>query len=440
MNISRKLNEDLNKIAFPLLIQSISAILIGIIDQAMIGRTSIEGYGAVGIVNSTLYVITGVLGILSVTFNIMASRQKNFDKDDVQKLFSDFISLGLLLSVFTYVTIFIFKDIIFKVMYGLNGQILDIAKVYFTIYGFSIVLNTMIFIVSTNFKIYKKTKYILIFSIIANIANVFLNYILIFGKLGLPKLGVTGAAIASILATIIQLILLLIFSKAILNIKMGFSFRVYKYSEIIKKSFPILVQDLMDGMILILLINSFIGRLSVSEIGTYSLINSIISVSIMPGYIYGSSVMTLVGQYFHNKNFINCHHIIRQALKNSLLIIIVILLIAYFKPMFIVKIITDETNLIELSSKIIFWALLFQVVRIPQEIYKNALQTMDESNYVLKHTFISNSVCVILIMSFFILNQRNIMVVYISLFINYFIQYFYFRRKCKSKMKILNKI
>lgn len=434
MNISKKLNNDLNKIAFPLLVQSISTILIGIIDQAMIGRTSIEGYGAVGIVNSTLYVITGMLGILSVTFNIMASRQKKFNKRDVQKLSKNFISLGLLLSLIIYITIFIFKNIIFKYMYGLDGQILDISKTYFNIYGFSIILNTLIFIVSTNFKIYKNTKYILVFSVVANTINVLFNYGFIFGNLGLPKLGVTGAAISSVLATSVQLILLLRFSKKILNIKVGFNFSISNYSTIFKKSFPILVQDLMDGMILILVINSFIGRLSVSEIGTYSLINSVVSVVIMPGYIYGSSVMTLVGQYFHNKNFVNCNHIIRQALRNSLILISVILLITYLQPTLIVRIITDKIDLIKFSSNIIFWALLFQIVRIPQEIYKNALQTMDESNYVLKYTFASNIICIVLLVSFFLLDHKNLMMVYISLFVNYLLQYIYFRRRCKSKI------
>lgn len=61
--------KEINLIALPLLLQSITGLALGLVDQAMIGRISIEAFAAVGVIVALLYTITGILGSIAVAFN-----------------------------------------------------------------------------------------------------------------------------------------------------------------------------------------------------------------------------------------------------------------------------------------------------------------------------------------------------------------------------------
>lgn len=69
----------INKLAIPLMLNSISSIIINLCDQAMVGRTYLEGFASVAIIGSNIYSITGVLGAISIGFNILGSKSKGRD-------------------------------------------------------------------------------------------------------------------------------------------------------------------------------------------------------------------------------------------------------------------------------------------------------------------------------------------------------------------------
>ena len=74
--LNKKTFLNLNSIAIPLVLSSISGIIMGIIDQALVGRISIYAYGGVGLVTSTINSIIGILGSMSIAFNILGSQCK----------------------------------------------------------------------------------------------------------------------------------------------------------------------------------------------------------------------------------------------------------------------------------------------------------------------------------------------------------------------------
>lgn len=61
--------DELNSFAIPLIIQFVASYLIGLTDQAIIGRISVEAYGVIGVVNSFNYMLLGIVGSVSIIFN-----------------------------------------------------------------------------------------------------------------------------------------------------------------------------------------------------------------------------------------------------------------------------------------------------------------------------------------------------------------------------------
>ena len=67
---AREKAQALNKIALPLIIQNLSTTAILLADVAIIGRLSHEAFNAVGVVSALFSLIVGIVGYLSVQFNI----------------------------------------------------------------------------------------------------------------------------------------------------------------------------------------------------------------------------------------------------------------------------------------------------------------------------------------------------------------------------------
>ena len=113
----------INKMAFPLVLNSLSSLTIGLVDQAMVGRISIFAYGAVGVVATTLYSISGILGMLGVSFNILGAQSKGLDdKDSLFNKTRITIALSVFIGLLFYIFILIFKVPILKICFGIHGS------------------------------------------------------------------------------------------------------------------------------------------------------------------------------------------------------------------------------------------------------------------------------------------------------------------------------
>lgn len=100
----------INIIALPLILNSLTGLLIGILDQAMVGRISIFAYGAVGVIATTLYSVSGIIGMIAVSFNILGSQSMGLnDNEDLYNKFRITLILSLLIGLLFYTLILILK-------------------------------------------------------------------------------------------------------------------------------------------------------------------------------------------------------------------------------------------------------------------------------------------------------------------------------------------
>lgn len=86
--------KELNKFAFPLIIQNITGMLIGLVDEMFIGRISTEAYGAIGIMVALMNLLAGIFGNIAVTFNIEGAKKEErmILKDFLYILYLRFLS------------------------------------------------------------------------------------------------------------------------------------------------------------------------------------------------------------------------------------------------------------------------------------------------------------------------------------------------------------
>lgn len=321
---------DLNYIAIPLILSSISGIIMGIIDQAFVGRISIYAYAGVGLVTSSINSLVGVLGAMSIAFNILGSQCIGKDnREELNDKFTIYIILSVFIGVVLSILINIFCKTILKTLFGLNGQVLKEAINFIRIYSISILLNLVIFIYSTVFKIFRRTGNILMVTIIVNIINVILDYSLIFGKFGCPKMGSIGAALGTIIALTLNLAIYVFISSGLVKIKFDIYNLAIKIKEILNFSISFIGQEFMEDIVFVIGVNAIISRMGVLELSTYTLILQIINVVLMPMFGYSMANLSLVSESYAREDIKNSLNISKYSSINLVLLYFIMFIVIF---------------------------------------------------------------------------------------------------------------
>ncbi|MFH0881420.1 MAG: MATE family efflux transporter, partial [bacterium] len=145
-----------------------------------------------------------------------------------------------------------------------------------------------------------ETHQFMVISILMNVINVGLNWVLIFGHFGLPALGPRGAALGSTLGTVIGMLL---FAAVGLGHKRRREYRYYHIANLsrnmARKILNLTIPSGSRSLLVMLGFATFSGivaRLGTVEMATTNVILNIVSLSYMPGFGFGIAAASLIGQ------------------------------------------------------------------------------------------------------------------------------------------------
>ena len=197
-------------LAVPVALQSMLQSSFSIVDQIMIGQlgsVSVAGVGLAGKFSSIFSVLASAIGAIA---GIMISQylgQKN--KQEVSRSFYlNLLMVTAMASVFTFLCM-VFPQQIMG-LYTQDHKTQLAAASYLTILAGTFLPVAGATLLSTLFRCMEKASLPLYASIIAAALNTGLNYVLIFGKLGFSSMGADGAAIATLVSQIANLLIMLL--------------------------------------------------------------------------------------------------------------------------------------------------------------------------------------------------------------------------------------
>ena len=196
-------------LAIPVALQSMLQASFSIVDQIMIGQlgsVSVAGVGLAGKFASIYSVIVSAVGVVA---GIMISQylgQKN--SREVRRSF--FVNLLICLGLAGIFTLLCggFPSQIMG-LYTTDAPMGQAAASYLLIITATFLPIAGATLLSTLLRCMEKAQLPLYASIASAILNTGLNYVLIFGKLGLPAMGASGAAIATVISTWVNFLLML---------------------------------------------------------------------------------------------------------------------------------------------------------------------------------------------------------------------------------------
>lgn len=198
-------------IAIPVGLQSMLQSSFAMIDQLMVGRLGSTAVTAVEVAGRPAFIYSVVLGAVSAIAGIMISQYLGM-KDEVmadRSLSVNLTAAMLLAALFTVLCLLMPSQIVDLYIKD-DPAVLHTGTSYLTLIVWTYLPMGISSILAVMIRCMDRAVWPLYAGIIAAVVNTALNYVLIFGHFGFPALGVTGAAIASVISQIVNLLLTLI--------------------------------------------------------------------------------------------------------------------------------------------------------------------------------------------------------------------------------------
>lgn len=217
---------EINSLAIPAIFSGIAEAVISLTDLAIIGNVklnSVEAMAAVGLVGSFLSALIWVMAQTKTAISAIVSQHLGAGRvHAVKTLIPQAIFFNLTLSILIYLSTSIFANWIFRA-YNAEGLILEYAVEYYQIRAIGFPLTLVTFAIYGAFRGMQNTIWAMKCGIVGALLNVVLDFALVFGIEGIiPAMHIKGAAIASVIAQTVMLIMALyyFFTKTPFNLKL----------------------------------------------------------------------------------------------------------------------------------------------------------------------------------------------------------------------------
>ena len=202
--------KSLCKIAIPVTLQSMLQASFSIVDQIMIGQLGETNISAVGLCGNFSLIFSVVIGAVSTVAGILIAQF--IGAENIKEAWSSF-DLSLICGIIISALFLLAAGILPLQILGLytkDMSIINTGAVYFRIVAFSYIPMAVSNILSAWLRCREHAAIPFLASFGAVAVNTGLNYLLIFGKSGLPCMGIKGAAIATLISQLFNLIFIVI--------------------------------------------------------------------------------------------------------------------------------------------------------------------------------------------------------------------------------------
>ena len=364
----KNIKEEISKtiqLAYPVIIGQLGIIMMGVVDSIMVGRLGSVPLAAASLGNSLIFIILIVgIGCSIVISPLVAILVGGKRYTECGVYFRQSLFVNVLLSFAMIAVIFIGVNFIYKL--NQPPEVIELTVVYMSIVGLS-ALPLMIY------QTYKQfieglsiMKPAMVIAILANIINAFANWVLIFGELGFPKLGLAGAAWATFSSRIFMALAIMIYvmkNEKFKQFDVTFHFRGINF-PIIKK---ILRLGLPSGFQYFFEVGAFsfavimIGWIGANELAAHQIAINLASISFMAVLGISQAASIRVGNAMGEQNIAKIRKagftgIALGASIMSLAGISFILLNNFLPTLYI-----DDEAVISIASRLIIIAALFQL-------------------------------------------------------------------------------
>ncbi len=390
------------KLAYPVILGMLGHTLVAFVDNLMVGQLGTAELAAVSLANSFMFIAMSVgIGFSTAITPLIAEAdgEGNFKKG--KSAFKHGLFLCTLLSVVLFLGVFTAEPLLHVMKQP--EEVVQLAIPYLNLVAASLIP----LIVFQAFKQFSDglsmTKYPMYATLIANVVNVVLNYIFIFGKFGMPQLGIVGAAIGTLASRVIMVAYLwYLLAKNEKSRNFVINIKLFELSkEMIKKLFGLGLPSAMQMFFEVAIFTAAIwlsGILGKNPQAANQIALNLSSMTFMVAVGLSVTAMVRMGNQKGLKRFVELRRIAFSIFILATLFAIVFAILFFIFNGMLPKLYLDYDDplkfaenfeVVTIASKLLLIAAIFQISDTIQVVTLGALRGMQDVKIPTFITFIA---------------------------------------------------
>lgn len=386
------MRSDILTIALPSLVELVLTSLTSMADQIMVGRLpgqlGVQALSAVGLcMNPKFILMTALMAINTGTTAVVARYRGMGNQEKANQTFKQSLIFNIFLSAIMMVIGVVFARQLIGLIAGngISETTVEYAVTYFRIQMYGFIPLMMTNTVTSTLRAIGDSKMPMVYNTIANVVNLFFNYGLIYGKLGMPEMDVAGASLATVIGQCVAFVIAMyiMFSKkryVYIDFKEKTGYNKTIMSNVLGIGLPSMLEQLClrIGIIIYSRIVASLGDISYA---THMVCMNIQSLTFMSGMAFQNSATTLMGQSLGRRRLDMADNYTRMTRNISFWISCIIgVVLALFGGQ-IVNIYNSTPEIVEMGGKLLAIVAITQPFQSSQFVTTGALRGAGDTKY-----------------------------------------------------------
>ncbi|WNR43143.1 MATE family efflux transporter [Paenibacillus roseipurpureus] len=371
-------------VTWPIFIDSVLRMMLGTADVFMLSRISDEVTGAVGLANEIIVFCILMFGFVGIGTSVAVAQHLGAGKvKEASHISALAITINFIFGAIVSIALITFAEPLMHLM-NLAPEQIAIAKKYLNLISAFIWIEALSYAISSILRSNGHTRDVMYVTLGVNVIHVVGNSLLIFGNLGFPEWGVTGAAVSTIVSRLAGLIVLLVILYRRLQVPillkhyMSFDRRIMK--QILSVGLPAAGEHI-SWQSQYLMIFSFINIIGATALSAHVYVMNVTNYFISLGMAIGMGTEIIVGHMVGAGAFKEAYHKLLRSLKITFLVTFIVVSITAIFRKGLLGLFTENQDIIAMGSMILLLSIILEPGRTFNLVVINSLRAAGDARF-----------------------------------------------------------
>jgi putative MATE family efflux protein len=245
--------KQLALLSIPIALQNLIGFGVNMMDTIMLGSLGENQISASAIASQPFFILSVIIFGLSSGASVLTSQYwGKGDMAAIRKIIAISLRVATVCAVLFSALVIIFPEFVMSI-YTNDKEVIRLGAQFLRIIGFSYVISAMSMTFLYVIRSVEHVMFPLVINIIIFVVNTILNWLLIYGEFGFPRLGIRGSATATLLSRIIEFAIVINFAfrldkKICLKLKDILSFDSGLFKDFLHYSLPVVINETLWGV------------------------------------------------------------------------------------------------------------------------------------------------------------------------------------------------
>lgn len=394
----KELVKETVNMAWPAVIESFFGAFVGLVDSYMVSNLGTEAVASVGLTTQPKFLGLSMFFAVNVSVSALIARRRGEKrKEDANRILFSAITFILIAAIISSILFVYFASDIIRLC-GSNPETHELAVEYFRIIMGGMIFTCISMGINSAQRGAGNTKITMRTNVTSNLVNVVFNYLLIGGHFGFPALGVRGAALATVLGTVVSCFMSVgsLFEKDCFVsipfiIKNKIRPGITAFKNLVKVGYSVFFEQMLMriGFMLTAIMAADQGTL---EMAAHQVGMNIMGLSFSFGDGLQATAVALIGRSLGENNKDLAKEYGRTCRMIGAIIAVVLSVVYFSGAGFMMSAFFDEPETVKIGVSIMMVIIFVVIFQISQVIYMGCLRGAGDTGYTALASIISVTV------------------------------------------------